>query len=474
MIFKIIDGLNNKIRTKMDIIDNWTSFIHKILKFYPHANLFLKGGSVIGLLLLKQIYNEKLFDNAYTDFMAMNLIKDYDFILECDDCCEHDFYYEFGKEYGITLNGYMGSNTKIVKNKLLNVMRSPIGDLFEMAVYGKSFCIELPMTTMKIKITNDNYAYLFELIRKIYTNTILEKDLSLLEYLDVDVPKCKNGMFDVENIDTLNLPVPIINIIDKITNNINHKQCLYHLIKNPTNLSRLKWKNIPKSDKIRHFYNCYFKNDNMPNWLLDNDIIIGLVDEFVECLGENVNDIYLKYKNNIDDITNKINQLEREYIYYDCCYDLVGIGGDPIIIIENLKNGIAMKTFFKLTFGLVENIKNKCEKYNVKFSNDMMELNYGKLKMDKRNEIVRMVDDLIKIYLVMFDEMFVVFDGVNLIRWRDNICFYWGNDDAMDYMYRIFNFKVMTHLDIVKGIKLNGGKLSVNSIWMLVMGMYKN
>lgn len=211
----------------MDIIDNWTRFVQKVLTFYPHANLFLKGGSVIGLLLLKQIYDAKLFDNAYNDFMEMNLIKDYDFMLECDDCCEHDFYYEFGKEYGITLNGYMGNHMKVAKNKLLNVMRSPMGDLIEMAVYPKSFCIELPMTTMKIKITKDNYEYLFELIKKIYTNTISQKDLCILEYFVVDIPKCKNGMFDVEKVDTLNLPITIINIIDKITNDNNHKQCLY-------------------------------------------------------------------------------------------------------------------------------------------------------------------------------------------------------------------------------------------------------
>jgi hypothetical protein len=458
----------------MDIINNWNHFVHKILTFYPHANLFLKGGSVIGLLLLKQIYYGKIFDNAYDDFMQMNLIKDYDFMLECSDCCEHNFYYEFGKEYGITLNGYLGNNTKIVKNKLLNVMRSPDGDLFEMAVYGKSFCIELPMTTMKIKITKDNYEYLFELIRKMYTTIILEKDLCILKYFDIDISKCENGMFDVVNLDTLNLPIPIINIIDKITNNINHKQCLCYLIKNPTNLSRLKWKNIPKSDKIKHFYNSHFNNEVMANWLLDNDIILRLVDEFIEHLGLTINDIYLKYKNEIDIITMNIKQLENEHIYYDCCYDLVGIGGVPMDIIENLKCGVTMKTFFKLTFEMLDNIKVKCEKYNVKFSNDMMDINYGKLKMDKRNEIGKFVDDLIKIYLVMFDEMFMVFDGVNLIRWRDNIHMYWGNDDAMGYMYKIFDFRVMMDLSLVKGIKFNVGKLATNSIWMLVMGMYKN
>lgn len=91
--------------------NNWEMFFGKIYKTFPDSTIYMKGGSVIGLLVLKTIYNHSLsFDDVYFQFKNMNLIRDFDFILENIECCSDNFYYEFAKEYGIVLNGKKTEN----------------------------------------------------------------------------------------------------------------------------------------------------------------------------------------------------------------------------------------------------------------------------------------------------------------------------------------------------------------------------
>ncbi len=455
-------------------INNWKSFIQKIFLNFPKAKLFLVGGSVIGILLLKLINNEKKFDTSYYAFKKMDLIKDYDFVLESEECCTQSFYYGFGKDYDITLNGYTGTNIRFTKTNFLNVMRSSDNDLFEMSVCNKHTSFELPMTNMKIQITNDNIVYLFELIEKIYTNTLCQDDLLFLENINIDIPKCINGMFDVDKLDNCNLSLTIINIINEITGDDNQKQCLYYLVRNPTNLSRLKWKNIPKSDKIKQFYNRHL-NLNLPRWLINNNIIIDLVDKLINKLGVVTNDIYFNHKENIDIVINRIDDLEREYIFYDCCYDLVGIGGSPRDVVNNFNNKKIMSTFYKLSHERIEVIRLKCERHNVTFSADMINVNYGKLKKEKKDEIIIEMNNLVALYLLLFEDWFKVFNGMNITRWKDNIKKYreLDNDEPMQCIIDIFNFNIMTKLNYIDDLKFNTSELSRNSIWMLIIEKYR-
>ncbi len=453
-------------------IDNWKLFIQNIFLQYPRANVFLTGGSVIGLLLLKKIYNAKKFNTSYKDFEKMNLIKDYDFVLECEECCTQSFYYEFGKKFDITLNGYTGTNIRIVKKKLLNVMRSSNNNLFEMAVCVKNSCFELPLTSMKIVITNDNITYLFGLIEKIYNNTLCQNDLCLLQNVNIDIPICNDGLYYIDKLDSCNLSSTIINVIDNITTNNNQKQCLYYLVKNPTNLSRLKWKNIPKSNEIKQFYKSHF-NSILPQWLI-NDNIVKLVDKLIKYLGILTNNIYFNHKINIDEAITKINELEREYMIFDCGYDLVGIGGSPQAVINNFNNNVVMNTFYKLSAERIEQIKLKCEKFDVTFTNDMMGVNYGKLKRDKKNEIVDEMNKLVVNYLLLFEDWFRVFNGMNITRWKDNIKLYrtLDIDDPMLCITKIFNFNIMTKLSFLD-LQFNTSELSKNSIWSLIIELYR-
>jgi hypothetical protein len=454
-------------------INTWFQYIYKILNNYPQSSLYLKGGSVVGILLLKLIDEYDIFETSYNEFNKMDLIKDYDFVLEWEECCSYDFYFEFGKEFGITLNGYMGNNPKIVKNRLLNVMRSPLTDLFEMSVCIKDECYELPLTSMKLYITKYNIENIFKLIEKINTNQLCKDDLQFLKNINIDIHDCIDGMFNISTLNTYNLSPILINIINNISPNIIHKQCLYNLIQNPTNLSRLKWKNVNKSNLIKQFYTSHIKipSLSLPSWLLNEELILSLTSTLIKFLSQTTNNIYLKYKTPIDAIINNINDLQREYIYYDCCYDLVGIGSDPSNVIINLNNNIKMDTFFKLSIERVENIRLKCERYSVIFSNDMMGINYGKMKKMKKDEICIEMGKLLEMYKLLFNDWLDVFNGCNIVRWKDNIKLYRDipNTDAIQCLIDIFNFNIMTQLDYDNSIKLNTNKISNNSVWLLIM-----
>jgi len=103
----------------------------------------------------------------------------------------------------------------------------------------------------------------------------------------------------------------IENIIVNTTNNNNY-QCLYYLIKNPTNISRLKYKNIPKSNNIKKLYQLSYQLP--PKWLLNEDLILDLVEKLIINITLYVNDIYKYYKDNINILTEQIIIYDNEMI----------------------------------------------------------------------------------------------------------------------------------------------------------------
>jgi hypothetical protein len=490
-ILEFIFAMSKLTRTNTDF-NNWMLFFGKIYENYPRAQISLKGGSVIGLLFLRT--------HSYDVVNILQLIRDFDFLLEDMECCTDYFYYDFASEFNIVLNGKKSENGK--KNQggttPLHVMRSiyPIrlsdtnDCLFEMAVcvenkYNK---LELPMTSMKLIITEDNYMDLFFLLEKIHLSTVVDSDLEILNRFNIIIPKCDaNGMFDVEHIDC-KLSDVIINIVRKITTYKNCQQCLYYLISNPTNLSRLKWKNIPKSDKIRNL------QLDPPTWLLNNDLIIDLVDKFIYELKLIVDVIYSQYAFNISTIIQEINNLENDLAICECNYDLIGIGGsatDVIAFLQYYNTDICigespriskllskknlMHSDIEMMIDWVSKIGLKCDKYNVTYIPGKMEssMYYAQLKNSIKNKILDVRKRLTNVYVPMFGKLADIFEGMNVIRWKDNIESYKSlpNMHAINCITNIFNF-----LPEIK-IKLNDGtniitdstNLSRNSIWLLFM-----
>lgn len=84
-------------------MDNWKFFIIKILERY-NVDLYLKGGAVIGIYLLKVISQKDNFEFLYHEYKKLNLIHDFDFmindvILIKTKCDKYNVTFNDGNEY---------------------------------------------------------------------------------------------------------------------------------------------------------------------------------------------------------------------------------------------------------------------------------------------------------------------------------------------------------------------------------------
>lgn len=455
-------------------MDNWQCFIKKILETY-NVDLYLKGGAVIGIYLLKVISQKDNFEFLYHEYKKLNLIHDFDFMINDDRLKTDYFYYEFGKEYQITLHGKSKNKTSS-----LLVMRSSIhlnNKLFELCLSDSK---ELPMTGMKILITKDNVDDFFTLFENIHCVNI--SHLKFLKNIEIEIPPCdENGMFCnlSNNTHLLDVNNHLNNIILNTTSDKNHQLCLYYLIKNPSNLSRCQWKNVEKSNKIKKYYQHL---DAYPRWLLND--ITPLIDNFIHHLNNYINNIYLQYQKEINLLVIEINKYDLEMMINECLYDLSGIGGNPEDVLNFLYHNISTDSIVssprisklnptrknKLINDVIL-IKTKCDKYNVTFK---VGDEYPKLKMiakNKRNEL-RM--QLTELYEDMFLKINDVFINTSVLRWKNNIEMYKKSENkaAIHCLYDIFSFHIQ--LKLLDGSSIIDVKnISNNPIWQLILELYK-
>lgn len=417
---------------------SFLKYFEKIFRYYPNPKLYLKGGSVISIKLLQDI-------NYLSD------IKDFDFVLEDERCCNDYFYYEFGKEFGIFLNGYRKPSQG--KNTQLHVMRYRKSSKYELSVCIKD-TLELPMTSMRIYFDESNYISLFNFLENI--------DYNILKEINIVIPDHdENGMFN-EKFQFNNTIIE--NIILNTINNNNYQQCLYHLIKNPTNISRLKYKNIPKSQYIKKLYQSL--NQLSPTWLLNEDLILDLVEKLIVNITLYVNDIYEYYKDNINILTEQIINKDDLLNIYECIHDLVSIGcnsydvidflngkNDDQIIRESLHN-------MKLNNKKIDKIIDKCKKYNVNL--DMMNPNIFilKNKIKVNRDLLR--TDITILYIEMFQKLDYLFEDININRWKDNF-------NLSDPLLDIFQFSHKLKMKLYDApIIINGKILSKSASWSIV------
>jgi len=308
---------------------NFLKYLQKIFQHYPNPVLYLKGGAVLGIKVLQ-------------DTNHLITIKDFDFVLEDDRCCNDYFYYEFGKEFGISLNGCQkrsqGKKTK------LHVMRHYYKKGYELLVCNKDD-FELPMTSMKIYITEKNCVSFFNLLNKLKNETYQNINFKELLKFKVTIPNhIEGGMFNqlFEPNNTV-----ISNIIINTTENKHYQQCLYYLISNPTNITRLKFKNIPKSEYIKQLYQS---RSTYPNWLLDENLILNLVEKLIVNITLYFDNIYDCYKKEIITLTEHIIVFDK--LVKEC--DSLDIKINRDLIRSDLTD-IYIEMFLKMD-GLFENV----------------------------------------------------------------------------------------------------------------------
>jgi hypothetical protein len=286
-------------------------FIKEIIK-KEKMDVYIKGGNVLGLYILKMIYNKHknnviLFKKIFNKFLKLNLMKDWDFAAYTKknnkgNCTE------ITAEYRDKLNK-IAKKYKLVpraKTFILYQTHKPllIDDkaFFEISILDSNCfsLMELPMTTMKIKININNLKYIYMLSKSFLSHTVnnevFDFDIlkKILSKLNVIVHPHKNGLYNPKNkFDTGNLTPELISFINKFTRGdkslsqflITHLQDPYRL------LYRLPEKNIPKTNKISNFIKSEITKAKQ-SWLIQPSKIIKIVETFTQKLGNKLLHIY--------------------------------------------------------------------------------------------------------------------------------------------------------------------------------------
>jgi len=313
-------------------------FIQDLMK--ENIDIYIKGGTVLGLKVLKMIYDKypgASFEKHFNEFLKLNLIRDWDFAGYTKDKKITEDYRnkldKIAKKYNLVPRA---------KTFILYQAKFPIKmddqALFEIAILENDNFIglELPATTMKVKINRRNLFYVFMLAKYFYSYKIKNTpiDLNVIKYLIKDmniiIPKHKKGLFIFDKLYRGNLSTQLIYLISEFTNDITLQQFLVTHLQEPHRLTfRLVEKNIPKTNKILIF----LEENNLekhPNWLFDPKYITKQTELFIEKLGSKIYKIYINGINKklsketiLDEILDllegiNLSRLQIEYKNFTC------------------------------------------------------------------------------------------------------------------------------------------------------------
>jgi len=339
-----VDKENGKYRTKESCINDCESkyiknemqqakIYHEALPFYlfikdiinnEKITVYLKGGNVLGLKLLKMIYekykNDDIkFKKCFAEFLKLDLIKDWDFSGYTPDNITPEYRQKLDK---------IGLKYKLhqrAKTFCLYQTRRPIllegKPLFEISIldsdgYSK---LEIPLTTMKVKVNEYNLKYVFMFCVSFfeYKNTGKEFDFNImkrmLEKINIIIYPHKNGIYDVRNdFDKGGLTDDMIKFIKTFDDfDKNLPQFLSTHIEDPYRmLYRLVEKNINKNNKIKDFLKEQL-SINDQHWLFDSKWIDKMIKLFCEKLGENLVFIYKNEYTNSLNINKSIDKVQE-------------------------------------------------------------------------------------------------------------------------------------------------------------------
>ena len=265
----------------------------------------MKGGNVLGLKVLKLIYDkfkddDEKFKKVFTNFLELDLIKDWDFSAYTDKPITPEYRRKLDK-IAKGYNLYQRASTFCLyqTGKPILLEGKP---LFEISVLDSDTFsnLEIPLTTMKIKVTEFNLKYVFMFCKSFYAYKqkgepfdfdILKR---LLSKISVIIYPHKNGLYDVNNnFDNGQLNTKLINFIKSFEDfDKNLPQFLATHIEDPYRiLYRLVEKNIHKNDKIKKFLESELNIKN-ELWLLESKWIYKIIDEFCKKLGDELVKIY--------------------------------------------------------------------------------------------------------------------------------------------------------------------------------------
>ena len=284
--------------------------------------IYIKGGNVIGLAVLKLIYdtyknNDNKFRQAFVNFLKMELIKDWDFA-----GFTHNQVIDI--QYRNKLDKLASTQHLVPRAKtfVLYQTKYPIlvyeKALFEIAILDSDSTdfskMEIPMTTMKVCVNLANIKYIFMLAKSFYswTQKHIPIDLDIIKKIlasiEIDVHPHKYGLYDPgKKLDVGELGKDLVEFIWNFTDgDMYWTQFLITQIEDPYRLIyRMCEKNIDKTDKIIDFIkkNIHIKKSLFPTWLLDTNKTMDIINRFIGELGKKLAQIY-KQTENLDNVLN--------------------------------------------------------------------------------------------------------------------------------------------------------------------------
>ena len=295
----------------------------KDLIHHEQMKIYIKGGNVIGLAVLKLIYNKYKNDNlkfakAFGKFLDMELIKDWDFTAYTHNKEITDKYREKLDKMAVKYKLVPRAKTFVLYQTKFPILIYEKA-LFEIAIldldsvqYSK---MEIPLTTMKVKVNEYNLKYIFALAKNFYAYTKYKVPFDLdiikkiLEKIDIIIHPHKSGLYDPKhNIDEGELNKELVNFINKFANgNMFLTQFLITQLEDPYRvIYRFPEKNIVKTSNIVNFIKKELPNIKTPSWLLDVKYIKKITDHFIKELGYKLADIY-EQTNSIDKVLDFLN-----------------------------------------------------------------------------------------------------------------------------------------------------------------------
>lgn len=273
-----------------------------------NMKIYIKGGNVIGLVVLKLIYDEfgndnVKFERAFRKFLSLELIKDWDFTAYTDGK-------DTDEKYRSKLDK-MAARYRLVpraKTFILYQTRIPIlvydKALFEIAIipsdtpYSK---MEIPLTTMKVEVTEHNLKYIFIMAKNFYSYKTkgIPIDLSIVKKVisktNIKIHSYHKGMYNPKpKIDTGDLNKSLVNFISQFTGDDKYlTQFLITQLEDPYRLIyRMPEKNIVKTKQIEDFISQNLPKTSKPEWLLDTEKTTNILNKFIDKLGIELKKIY--------------------------------------------------------------------------------------------------------------------------------------------------------------------------------------
>lgn len=244
--------------------ERWIRFIHNLLD--DKYDIYVKGGSVLGLYLQD--------------------VRDWDFVIYTSKP-NFQSIIKTAKQYDI-----IQDSKQIVILRSTNYIKINNDALFEMAIKENEIMsdLELPMTTMKLKLNKDNMNTLFDLALSIYCNNISFDGITVISMTNIEIPESDNGFFKVTELDHGGLSLTMLDIIRQTTSNMNEQQFLITHLKQPDRLFCRLPKNCRKTIDLAYTQQTVLLN-------------VTLVNQLVEQLITNIHDYVNKIF--IIDYTNK-------------------------------------------------------------------------------------------------------------------------------------------------------------------------